>query len=39
VAPDAIVFYEGCGFTVATADRFEPSRRESVFMTKRIVLD
>jgi GNAT superfamily N-acetyltransferase len=36
VAPDAVGFYERCGFTVDTADSIGPSGRDAVFMTKRL---
>jgi GNAT superfamily N-acetyltransferase len=36
VAPHAVGFYERCGFNVSGPPTSETSRRESVFMTKRL---
>ena len=36
VAPDAVEFYERCGFTVDTEGSIAPSGGKSVFMTKRL---
>jgi GNAT superfamily N-acetyltransferase len=36
VAPDAVGFYERCGFTVSRARPFGSAESKSVFMTKRL---
>jgi GNAT superfamily N-acetyltransferase len=37
VAPDAVPFYEKCGFSVEREPATGPSSHESVFMTKRLL--